>query len=70
MAECQCWSGWICEDHPDRPVDHDGCGGAGKRCDNPDCPWWKGPSPAALMNDDGTMLQPRGEPRHTPKKPN
>jgi len=21
--------GWVCEEHPDRPWEHDGCGGAG-----------------------------------------
>ena len=21
--------GWVCEDHPDKPWEHDGCGGAG-----------------------------------------
>jgi hypothetical protein len=23
---------WICEAHPDQPMDHDGCGGAGMPC--------------------------------------
>jgi hypothetical protein len=25
---------WVCEEHPDRQIDHDGCGGAGMPC-----PW-------------------------------
>lgn len=45
---CRCLAGWICEDHPDQPLDHDDCGGAGMRCDNPECPWWQGPNPAAM----------------------
>jgi hypothetical protein len=24
--------GWVCEDHPDKPMEHDDCGGAGARC--------------------------------------
>jgi hypothetical protein len=24
--------GWICEEHPDKPMDHDGCVGAGMLC--------------------------------------
>jgi hypothetical protein len=24
--------GWVCEDHPDRPWEHDGCEGAGAPC--------------------------------------
>lgn len=23
---------WVCEEHPDQPVDHDGCTGAGDPC--------------------------------------
>jgi hypothetical protein len=25
-------SGWVCEDHPDKPWQHDACGGAGSPC--------------------------------------
>ena len=25
-------SGWVCEDHPDKPWEHEGCGGAGAPC--------------------------------------
>jgi hypothetical protein len=25
--------GWVCEDHPDKPWQHDGCGGAGAPCE-------------------------------------
>jgi hypothetical protein len=27
-AICPCNKGWICEDHPDQPWGHDGCGAA------------------------------------------
>jgi len=43
---CHCDQGWVCEDHLDLPLEH-GCGGVGRKCDNPECPWWKGPRPAA-----------------------
>lgn len=45
---CRCDEGWVCKLHPDQPLDHDGCGGAGRQCLNPECPWWKGPKPAAM----------------------
>ena len=35
--ECFCNHGWVCEEHPDKPWDHDNCGGAGQPCKNPDC---------------------------------
>jgi hypothetical protein len=35
----QCNDGWICEDHPDRPMGHDHCGGAGMPYQNPSCPF-------------------------------
>ena len=25
-------TGWVCEEHPDKPMDHDGCLGAGEPC--------------------------------------
>ena len=30
-AVCQ-GSGWVCEDHPATPFQHDDCGGAGVKC--------------------------------------
>lgn len=51
---CHCAEGWICEEHTTQPAGHDGCTGASDRCDNPDCPWWKGPAPAALDKSDWT----------------
>jgi hypothetical protein len=51
---CSCREGWICEDHPPQPLGHDDCAGAGMRCLNPDCPWWRGPAPAALDTIDWT----------------
>lgn len=51
--KCRCDQGWVCEDHPDLPLDHDGCDGAGRRCLNPECPWWRTPKLAALeLSDD------------------
>jgi hypothetical protein len=33
---CACaGTGWLCEEHPDKPMDHDGCRGAGMPC--PSC---------------------------------
>ncbi len=29
--------GWVCEVHPDKPFNHEGCGGAGGICTNPNC---------------------------------
>jgi transposase len=34
-----CNDGWICEDHPDQPMGHEHCGGAGMPCQNPACPY-------------------------------
>jgi hypothetical protein len=34
-----CWFGYVCEDHLDKPWEHDGCGGAGDPCPRPDCPY-------------------------------
>lgn len=41
LVVCRCNEGWLCEDHPDQPLNHDDCGGAGMPCDNPECPWKK-----------------------------
>ena len=49
---CHCREGWICEAHSDQAWPHDDCAGPGTRCDNPDCPYWRGPSPVALNTDD------------------
>ena len=48
---CHCLSGWVCEIHPDQPWPHSLCRGAGAQCPDPDCPWWRGSSPAALRQD-------------------
>jgi hypothetical protein len=69
MPECHCVAGWICEEHPDMPHEHEGCDGAGKPCENPACPWWKGPKPAALNTDDWKDRQPDGT-LGVRKKPN
>jgi hypothetical protein len=33
----QCADGWTCEIHPGKPMEHDGCGGAGVLCENSSC---------------------------------
>jgi hypothetical protein len=48
-GSCHCTEGWICETHPHLPWPHDDCGGPGMPCEYPDCPWWRGPTPAALQ---------------------
>jgi hypothetical protein len=32
-----CYWGWVCEDHPNQPWGHRGCGAAGELCKNPRC---------------------------------
>lgn len=59
MAGCHCLHGWICEAHQDRPWPHDDCSGASAPCDNFDCPWWKGPSPAALSAEHWEQVTAR-----------
>lgn len=36
-VKCGDAMGWVCEEHPDKPWPHDGCGGAGMPCDEPGC---------------------------------
>jgi hypothetical protein len=36
-TKCACLKGWICEDHPNKPWGHRGCGAAGELCKNPNC---------------------------------
>lgn len=38
---CGCARGWTCSDHPGQPFAHDGCAGAGVRCDAAMCPYWQ-----------------------------
>lgn len=67
-AECHCLEGWICEEHTELPWPHQDCAGPGTRCSNPECPWWKGGSPAALNTADIEVFESRREePR--PAKP-
>jgi hypothetical protein len=37
VSACYCVGGWICEKHPDRGWQHDGCEGAGMPCEDPAC---------------------------------
>jgi hypothetical protein len=52
---CRCDRGWVCEDHPDRPLRHTDvnivCEATGMRCPNVDCAWWVGNEPPALGLD-------------------
>jgi len=57
---CRCEQGWICEEHPDKPYPDDNCTGPGTQCDNPECPWWKGPSAAALRMDHSYIRPDKG----------
>jgi hypothetical protein len=34
---CHCDDGWICEQHHEKPWPHDGCGGPGMLCQDPEC---------------------------------
>jgi hypothetical protein len=52
---------------PDRPWPHDDCPGPGVQCGNPACPWWKGPTPAALDTSDWTEAT-RADERSTPRR--
>ena len=36
-TKCPCLKGWVCEDHPNQPWNHRGCGAAGELCKNPQC---------------------------------
>jgi len=36
-ARCICNHGWVCEDHPDQPWDHDDCGAPRAVQKTPDC---------------------------------
>jgi hypothetical protein len=36
-TKCPCLKGWVCEDHPNQPWNHRGCGAAGELCKNPRC---------------------------------
>jgi len=47
---------WVCEEHPDRPMDHDGCPGPGEPC--PVCNAAKPPrAPAGMQIDNMQSLQ-------------
>jgi hypothetical protein len=36
---CVCWFGTVCEDHHDKPWEHDDCHGAGDPCPRRNCPY-------------------------------
>ena len=48
---CRCGEGWICELHSSRAWPDDDCTAPGIPCRNPNCPWWQGQFPAALLRD-------------------
>src|SRR5262245_47334799 len=35
--KCWCFYGWVCENHPNQPWAHKGCGAAADPCKNPQC---------------------------------
>ena len=37
-SRCICWFGYVCEDHPDKPWEHDDCHAARDPCTRPDFP--------------------------------
>ena len=37
IADHNCAYGWVCQDHPDQPQQHDGCYGEIKPCPYPTC---------------------------------
>jgi hypothetical protein len=57
---CQghCDKGWVCEAHPGVAWPHEDC--AGVPCPSMNCPWWRGPIPAALDTDDQIEVTPDG----------
>jgi hypothetical protein len=59
---CKCLEGWTCERHPEQGWPHDECAGPGQPCEATDCPWWRGPVPAALNTDDWKNLASTGGP--------
>ena len=36
-TKCRCYNGWACENHPNQPWGHSGCGASGELCTNPLC---------------------------------
>src|SRR5215470_2180381 len=38
-SRCICWFGYVCEDHPNKPWEHNDCHAAGDPCPRPDCPY-------------------------------
>jgi hypothetical protein len=58
ITDCPCNHGWMCEEHPDKPWEHDDCGGAGELCKNSD--FSKNPdSIFALKYSSRTSRSPR-----------
>jgi len=68
LKACRCDEGWLCEEHPDQPVGHDQCRGAGMPCDNKSCPWWQGVHPAAMNTDAWEIKASTREAPRPPRK--
>jgi hypothetical protein len=49
--------GWVCEDHSDKPWEHDDCGGAGAACV---C----NPAAAVAWREMYAEVRPSDQPRH------
>jgi hypothetical protein len=56
QTKCRCYNGWVCEDHPDQPWNHRGCGAAGELCKNPRCD--KDPDSVFVLGQPGRRKPP------------
>jgi hypothetical protein len=61
--KCRCYKGWVCEDHPEQPWEHDGCGAAGELCKNPKC----NKDPDSIFLSVDRQVQPEEENRQLEK---
>ena len=55
-TKCRCYNGWVCEDQPDQPWNHRGCGAAGESCKNPRCD--KDPDSVFVLGQPGRRKPP------------
>jgi hypothetical protein len=58
---CYCKDGWICQVHPDKPWEHDGCTNPGILCVNPEC------VSGRVLRAKLEAQQPRGSKPRPPK---
>jgi hypothetical protein len=48
-SRCSCYFGVVCEDHHDKPWEHDDCHGAGDPCPRRNCPYRNNPDAVFAM---------------------